>query len=91
MDICSIGANEGVVVALKLLVDVVKNNEPPGCFIMSDKQSRCVAVSIYHLDSKQYTKMNDKDVYYVLDPYLKTVELNFKSKVYSSWLLYFFR
>ena len=76
-----IGANEGVVVALKILVDVVKNNEPPGCFIMSDKRAKCVAVSIYHLDGKQYTKMNDKDVYYVLDPYLKIVKLTYMSKV----------
>lgn len=69
------GANEGKVVVLKLLVDVVRSNEPPGCFIMIDDKYTCIAVSIYHLDNQVYSKMSDKDVFFVLDPYLKPIDV----------------
>ena len=69
------GSNEGKVVALKLLVDVVRSNEPPGCFVMIDEEYSCIAVSIYHLDSEVSSKLNDKDVFYLLDPFLKVIDL----------------
>ncbi|ETW04922.1 hypothetical protein H310_04022 [Aphanomyces invadans] len=71
------GHNEGKVVALKLLVDVVRGNEPPGCFVMMDEAQTCCAVSIYHLDSVAYTKMTERDVFYVLDPFVKVVHLEY--------------
>ncbi|KAF0687131.1 Aste57867_21102 [Aphanomyces stellatus] len=72
-----LGCNEGKAVALKLLVDVVRTNEPPGCFVMMDEAQTCCAVSIYHLDSVAYSKMTDRDVFYVLDPFLKVVNLSY--------------
>ncbi|ETV86675.1 hypothetical protein, variant 1 [Aphanomyces astaci] len=71
------GHNEGKAVALKLLVDVVRKNEPPGCFVMMDETQTCCAVSIYHLDSVAYTKMTERDVFYVLDPFVKLVHLTY--------------
>ena len=72
---------------MKLLIDVARTNEPPGCFIMVDEEETCIAVAIYHLDSEVYTKMTDKDVFYILDPFLKKVELNQPTLVSNIWLL----
>ncbi|RHY06629.1 hypothetical protein DYB25_003843 [Aphanomyces astaci] len=85
-------------VALKLLVDVIRKNEPPGyatqgqavpreltnwgrCFVMMDETQTCCAVSIYHLDSVAYTKMTERDVFYVLDPFVKLVHLTYNCMV----------
>ncbi|KAH9120919.1 hypothetical protein LEN26_010910 [Aphanomyces euteiches] len=72
-----LGSNEGKAVALKLLVDVVRKNEPPGCFVMMDETKTCCAVSIYHLDNIAYSKMTERDVFYVLDPFVKVVHLSY--------------
>lgn len=88
-NVYSVGPNEGKVVALKALVDVVRSNEPPGygffnvyemftlfrCSVMMDEEYTCIAVSIYHLDIGLYSKMTESDVFYFLDPYLKIIEL----------------
>ncbi|RHZ03067.1 hypothetical protein DYB37_005040 [Aphanomyces astaci] len=96
--VASPGHNEGKAVALKLLVDVIRKNEPPGyatqgqavpreltnwgrCFVMMDETQTCCAVSIYHLDSVAYTKMTERDVFYVLDPFVKLVHLTYNCMV----------
>ncbi|KDO30338.1 hypothetical protein SPRG_05049 [Saprolegnia parasitica CBS 223.65] len=76
-----LGLNEGVVIALKLLADVPRNHEPPGCFIMMDGAETSCAVSVYHLDSEASVKITDDDTVYVLDPCLKVMSLTYNGTV----------
>lgn len=71
----SVGANPGKVIILKLLLDVVRSNEPPGCFVMLDVESSCLAVSVYHLDNTVSSKLSDKDFFSVLDPMLVEIQV----------------
>ena len=55
---------------------------------MIDKEGTCIAVSIYHLDNEVYSKMTEKDVIYILDPFLKIIDLSsFENpRVRLSWV-----
>ena len=48
---------------------------------MIDEDYTCIAVSIYHLDNEVYSKMSDKDVFFVLDPLLKSICINYNGTV----------
>jgi tetratricopeptide (TPR) repeat protein len=65
----------GKYVALKLLVPASVSDQPPVCLVMVDGKSVCVAVCVYHLGTDVPSRWSSQDVFCVLNPLLKPIEL----------------
>ena len=66
---------------MSVVDESTRSNDLHRCFVMIDEDYTCIAVSIYHLDNEVYSKMSDKDVFFVLDPLLKNICINYNGTV----------
>ena len=65
----------GQYVVLKLLVPASVSDQPPVCLVMVDREGICVAVCVYHLGTDVPSRWSSQDVFCVLNPLLKPIEL----------------
>jgi hypothetical protein len=75
------GDNPGTMVLLKQIVNASRPDQPPACIIVADNEETCVALSLYHLDDSAVNRLNDKDVFIVMDPVVKDISVRHGDKV----------
>ncbi|CAM9225661.1 unnamed protein product [Chrysoparadoxa australica] len=70
-----LGKNEGLAVALKVIMPVSDGGTAPEKLLVVDESETCTVLSLYHLDQRAIAKLYWKDVLIVVHPNMKHITL----------------